>query len=48
MAIFDHGSGSHHRAMQTDSIGDLPECKTLNSSQMVPPRLVAHWRNSFI
>ena len=34
-------SGSHLRAMQPDSMGDLPECKTLNASQMVPLRLVA-------
>ena len=31
--------------MQTDSMGDLPECKTLNASQMVPLRLVAHTDN---
>ena len=39
------GSGSHHRAMQPDSMGDLPECQTLNASQMVPLRLVAHTDN---
>jgi hypothetical protein len=31
--------------MQPDSMGDLPECKTLNASQMVPLRLVAHTDN---
>jgi len=36
------GSGSHHRAMQPDAAGDQPEGKTLNSTQMVPLRLVAN------
>ncbi len=36
------GSGSHHRAMQPDAARDQPEGKTLNSTQMLPLRLVAN------